>query len=147
MLPGQPAVLSKATCPYAGVDWLDSSVSQRMARGPGWCTSLVNSRNLGENIQVLWSSTVLSMSTKRVCIVSVIPGARGSPSHGGIVAVYVVDINQLSLPTLFIFCFCVYFCLYGPFICILFHKLSQHLSAFLLCSFVLISALLVLSTI
>ena len=40
----------------------------------------------------------------------------GSPSCGGDVAVYVFGINQLRLPTLsFLFCSCVYFCLYGPF--------------------------------
>ena len=47
---------------------------------------------------------------------------------------------------LFLFCLCVYFCLYGPFTCILFHKFSRQLSAFSLRSSGLISALLVLST-
>ena len=46
----------------------------------------------------------------------------------------------------FSFCSCVYFSLYGPFNCISFHKFSRQLSAFLLCSFRLISTLLVLST-
>ena len=40
---------------------------------------------------------------------------------------------------------CVYFCLYGPFNCISFHKFSQQLTAFSLCFSGLISALLVLS--
>ena len=47
----------------------------------------------------------------------------------------------------FLRCSCVYFCLHGPFICILFHEFSQQLSAFWLCSSGLISALLVISTI
>ena len=47
----------------------------------------------------------------------------------------------------FLFSSCVYFCLYGPSNCFPFHKFSQHLSAFSLCSSGLISALLVLSTI
>ena len=42
---------------------------------------------------------------------------------------------------------CVCFCLYGPFNCISFLKLSRQLSAFSLCSFGLISAILVLSTV
>ena len=45
----------------------------------------------------------------------------------------------------FLFCPCVYFCLYGPFNCISFHIFSQQLSAFSLSSSSLISALLVLS--
>ena len=55
-------------------------------------------------------------------------------------------LNQLSLPT----ASCsvlesfVFFCLYGPFNCISFHKFSRQLSVFSLCSFSLISALLVL---
>ena len=31
---------------------------------------------------------------------------------------FISDINQPSLPTPFLFCSCVYFCLYGPFKCI-----------------------------
>ena len=46
----------------------------------------------------------------------------------------------------FLFCSCDYFCLYGPFNCISFHKFSRRLSAFSLCSSDLISAVLVLST-
>ena len=41
-----------------------------------------------------------------------VPG--DSPSRGGDVAIYVLDINQPSLPTP---------CLYGPFSCISFHRL------------------------
>ena len=70
----------------------------------------------------------------------------GSPPRGGDVAVYVFDVNQPSLPTPFLFCFCVYFCPYGPFNCISFHKLSRQVSAFSLYSSGLISAFLVLST-
>ena len=47
----------------------------------------------------------------------------------------------------FLFSSCVYFCLYGPFNRISFHKFSWQLSVFSLCSSGLISALLVLSTI
>ena len=42
-------------------------------------------------------------------------------------------------------CSCVYFCLYGPFNCISFHKLSWQLSAFSFCSSSLNSAFLVVS--
>ena len=59
---------------------------------------------------------------------------------------FMSDINQPSLPTLFLFCSCVYFCLYGLFNCISFHKFSRQLSAFSLCSSCLICTLLVLST-
>ena len=55
------------------------------------------------------------------------------PSRGRDVTVYVLDINQSSLLSLFIL-FCVYFCLYGPFNCISFHKFSRQLSAFSLLS-------------
>ena len=47
----------------------------------------------------------------------------------------------------FLFCSCDYFCLYGPFKCILFHKISWQLSAFSLCPSGLHSVLLVLSTV
>ena len=70
-----------------------------------------------------------------------------SLSRGGDVTVYVLDINQPSLPTLFFFCCCVCFCLYGSFNSISFHKFSRQLSAFWLCSSGLISAFMVLSTI
>ena len=43
------------------------------------------------------------------------------------------------------YCFCVWFCLYGPFNCVSFHKFSPQLSAFSLFYSSLISALLVLS--
>ena len=70
----------------------------------------------------------------------------GSPSPGGDVKVCVLDINQPSLPTLFTLFLCL-FLSYGPFTCIWFHKFSRQLCLFSLCSFSLISALLVLSTI
>ena len=54
---------------------------------------------------------------------------------------------QPSLAHSFLFCSCVYFCLYGPFNSISFHKFSRQLSVFSLCSSGLMSALLVLSTI
>ena len=47
----------------------------------------------------------------------------------------------------FLFCVCVCLCLCGPFDYISFHKLSQQLSAFSLCSSGLISALFVVSNI
>ena len=47
----------------------------------------------------------------------------------------------------FLSCFCVCFCLFGPFNCILFQKFSRQPFVFSLCSFGLISALLVLSII
>ena len=69
----------------------------------------------------------------------------GSPSRGGDATVYVLDINQLSLPTLFfLFCSCFCVCLYDSLKCILFHKFSRQLSAFSVCSSGLISAVLVL---
>ena len=71
----------------------------------------------------------------------------GSPSRGEDVAVHVLDINQRSLPTPFLFWSCVYFCLCGPYNCISFHKFSRQFSTFSLCSPRLISALLILSTI
>ena len=46
-----------------------------------------------------------------------------------------------------LFCSCIYFCLYGLFNCVPFHKFFRRLSAFSLCSSGFISALLVLSTI
>ena len=70
----------------------------------------------------------------------------GSLSRGGEVVVYNVDINQPSLRTPFLFRSFVYFCLYGSFICISFHKFSRQLSAFSLRSFCFISAFLILST-
>ena len=53
-----------------------------------------------------------------------------SPSRGGDVTVYVYDINQ----PFFLFCSCVYFCLYGPLDCSSFQKCSRKLSVFSLCS-------------
>ena len=52
-----------------------------------------------------------------------------------------------ELAHFFLLCSCVYFCLYGPFYCFSFHKFSQQLSAFSLCSSGLITALVVLSTV
>ena len=60
------------------------------------------------------------------------------------------DLCLLHKPTelahSFLFYSCVCFSLYGPFNCISSHKFSKQLSAFLLCSSGLISALLILST-
>ena len=56
-----------------------------------------------------------------------------SPSRDGNVAVYVFDINQPSLPTLFFekILFLCLFLSYSPFNYISFHKFSQQFSAFL----------------
>ena len=70
----------------------------------------------------------------------------GSPSRGGDIKVYVLDINQPSLPTPFTLFLCL-FLSYGPFTYISFQKSSRQLSAFSLSSPSLISAFLVLSTI
>ena len=69
----------------------------------------------------------------------------GSPSLGGDVAVYVFCHEPTELAHSFLFCSCVYFCLYGPFSCISFHQFSRHVLSF--SSSGLISASLVLSTI
>ena len=59
---------------------------------------------------------------------------------------FVSDINQPSLPTPFYSALVSYFCLYGSFNCISFHKFSRSLFVLSLCSSGLISAILVLST-
>ena len=87
----------------------------------------------------------LSVITSRLYPLSP-PVPTCSPSRGGRVAVCFFDIKPTELAHSFLFCSCVCFCLYGPFDCISFHKFSQQLPAFSLCSFGLISALLVLST-
>ena len=66
----------------------------------------------------------------------------GSPSRG-----LCLWHKPTELAHSFLFCSCFYFCLYGPFNCILFHTFSRRLLAFPLCSSGLISALLVLSTV
>ena len=57
---------------------------------------------------IITNSLVLSPNI----IFSVVPS--GSSSRGGAVTVYVLDINQPSLPTLFLLCSCVCYCLYDP---------------------------------
>ena len=57
----------------------------------------------------------------------------GSPSRGGDVTVYVLDINQPSLPTLFIQFLCLFLPLW-PFQRYFIYKFSRQLSAFSLCS-------------
>ena len=71
----------------------------------------------------------------------------GSPSRGGGCYGLCQRHKPTELAHSFLVCSCVYFCLCGPFDCILFHKLSRQLSFFSFCSSRLISALLVLSTI
>ena len=70
----------------------------------------------------------------------------GSPSCGWDVAVFVFDMNQTSLPTQF-YSVRVYFCLYGPFNHISFHRFSRQLSAFSPYSSGPVSALWVHSTV
>ena len=82
--------------------------------------------------------------SQRGFILSKVPA--GSPSRGGDVKVYVLDINQPSLPTPFTL-FLRLFLSYGPFTYISFHKFSRQLSVLSFCSPNLISASLVLSTI
>ena len=81
-----------------------------------------------------------------LCFRPVVPFIQvptGSPSRGGDAVVHVKDVHQPSLPaSFFLFCSCVYFSLYIPFNCILFHKFSRQLSAFSLCSSGLNSGLL-----
>ena len=86
-------------------------------------------------------NTVVSTTPSSIFYHGVVP--TGSPSCGGDVAVYVLDIKQPSLPTPFHSVLVSY----DPFIYTLFHKFSRQLSAFSLCSSGLISALLVLSTV
>ena len=98
-------------------------------------------RQLTETIELCWSGAKTGHRNSRriglhvagdlrgLKINVVIPNglcvSTGSPSRGWDVTVYVLDITQPSLPTLFyffVFCFCVCFCLYGPFNCISFRK-------------------------
>ena len=81
--------------------------------------------------------SVMTMSVKAG--VSCVNRPRGD------VTVYVWH-KPTELAHSFLFCSCVYFCLYGPFNCISFHKFSWQLSVFSHCTSSLISALLVLST-
>ena len=55
----------------------------------------------------------------------------GSPSRGGHVTVYVWH-KPTELAHSLLFCSCVYFCFYGHFNCISFHKFSQQLSVVVL---------------
>ena len=64
-------------------------------------------------------------------------------SDGG----FVLWHKRTELAYSFLFRSCVYFCLYGPFNCILFRKFSRQVFVFSLCSSSLISALLVFSSI
>ena len=50
----------------------------------------------------------------------------GSPSRGGDVTAYVLH-KPTELAHSFLYCSCVYFCLYGPFNCISFYKFSRQL--------------------
>ena len=72
---------------------------------------------------------------------------EGSPSRGGDVVVYVKGNTPTELVYSLLFRPYVFFCLYGPFNCISYHKFSWQLSAFSLCSSSLNSVLLVLSAV
>ena len=104
---------------------------------------LVYIKNINHNIiPTTWRWASEDQSNKLSCwpwcgTASTVP--VGSPSHGGDVTVYVWH-KPPELAHSFLVCSCVYFCLYGPFNCISFHKFSRHLAAFLLYSFGLISA-------
>ena len=75
-------------------------------------------------------------------------GHTGSlPSDGGAVKVYILGYKATEVAHSFYPLPVVCVCLYGPFNYISFHKLSQQLPVFSLCSSGLISVLLVLSTI
>ena len=77
-------------------------------------------------------TTLLHFS--QLCLIHTIP--TGSHWH-----------KSTELAHSFLFCSCICLCLYGPFNCISFHKFSQTLSVFSLCSSGITSVLLVLSTI
>ena len=59
---------------------------------------------------------------------------------------HVVGIFPHIFFSFFFFCSCAYFCFYGPFNCISFHKFFRQLSVFSLCPSGLTSASLILST-
>ena len=83
-----------------------------------------------------------------ICYISVDPRPRGlSFSWWGRYGLCLRYKPTELVPSLFLFFSCVYFCLYGPFNCILFHKFSRQLAVLSLCSFGLISVLFVLLTI
>ena len=72
------------------------------------------------------SDTAVSSHSSKLLLKNV---PAGSPSRGGDVKVYVLDINQPSLPTPFTL-FLRLSLSYGPFTCISFHKFSRQLSVF-----------------
>ena len=98
----------------------------------------------GNIVYFHWNSTMKGYTIIYFLSVPLVP--VGSPSRGGDVKVY-VWYEPTELAHSFLFCSWACVCLFGPFNCIPFHKFSQQLSAFSLCSFGLISALLVLSAI
>ena len=85
-----------------------------------------------------WDWILLYVCIACPCVpVFIVP--TGSPSRGGDVMVYAFWHKLTELAHSFSFCSCVSFCLYGPFNCVSFHKFSQQLSVFSLCSSGLIS--------
>ena len=100
---------------------------------------------------LLWSSAVRvhdsqAYRNSKQYLLSALVRA-GSPSRGGDVTVYVLNINQPSLPIPFYSVLVSIYVFMAFSNCISSHKFSRQLSAFSLCSSGLISALLVLSTI
>ena len=65
------------------------------------------SENLSKRLPSWVTTSLLRPHVKTTCVdvkrflVKDVPTGTGSPSHGGCVAVYVFDINQVSLPTPF----------------------------------------------
>ena len=90
---------------------LTSDESSIALTWPGWLTGRYNSSALHTSLP-----SPLHRSNPLV--------PASLPSPGGDVVVYVKYVNQPSLPTPFLFCSCVYFCLYGAFGCISFHRNS-----------------------
>ena len=103
---------------------------------------------------IIWFSELVHtiLNRNQLQAVSLYTSPDVSYSHCGDVAVCILDINQLSLPTFFsvpvsVSVFMALSTVIYGFNCISFHKFSRQLSAFSLCSSGLISTLLVLSTI
>ena len=93
------------------------------------------------------NTSIIKHSYRQLVTFMWISVLAGSLPRDGAVAVYVSDINQPSLSTLFfLFCSYVYLCFLWPLNCISLQKFSRQLSAFSLSSSGLISAFLVLST-
>ena len=82
-----------------------------------------------------------------VRLVTAIPSTKSPWVNLHVVGMLLFWHKPTELAHFFIFCSCIYFCLHSPFNCISFHEFSWRPSVFSFCSFGLISALLVFSTI